>query len=218
MQNPDPSDQTEAGQERPVPGGPVPGGPVDRRIPFIPQGAGNDCGPACLAMVLSFHGRATELDEVADSVEIGLSGMDVWSLLEAARRFGLDGEGVRLEDEQALELLPPGSILHWHPEHFVVFEGYQPGLGARIIDPAYGPRDLTPRALAKGFSGIALVLAPGPDFQDRPGVQPTVTRWRWLVLRAAYWAKRPLTWLRSALGLTHRRDSARLTSGAAPPA
>ena len=157
-------------------------------------------------MVLSFHGRATQLDEVADSVEMGLSGLDVWSLLEAARRFGLDGEGVRLEDEQALELLPPGSILHWHPEHFVVLESYQADLRACVIDPAYGPRELTPRALAKGFSGIALVLAPGSDFQHRPGVPQTVSRWQWGVLRAAYGAKRLLTWLRSPFGSSPGRS------------
>ncbi|MEM6796143.1 MAG: cysteine peptidase family C39 domain-containing protein [Acidobacteriota bacterium] len=180
----------------------------DRPIPFIPQEAGNDCGPACLAMTLSFHGRATGLDEVAGAVEMSLSGVDVWSLQKAARKFGLDGEGVRLEEEEALELLPPGSILHWHPEHFVVLESYRPGSGACIIDPAFGRREMTLQTLAKGLSGIALVLAPGPDFKRRPGTPPSVTRRQRAALRLAFGAKRLRAWLRSSFGLPQMRHRA----------
>jgi ABC-type bacteriocin/lantibiotic exporter with double-glycine peptidase domain len=37
-------------------------------VPFVSQSQSNDCGPAALASVLAFHGRALPLDEVTRRV------------------------------------------------------------------------------------------------------------------------------------------------------
>src|SRR5215510_6977164 len=92
-----------------------------RRVPYVPQMQLSDCGAACLAMVLAFHGKVVPLEEVREATGTGSAGIDASRLVDAARSYGLIARGVRADLDQ-LDLLPPSSILHWGFNHFVVFE------------------------------------------------------------------------------------------------
>ncbi len=137
-----------------------------RRRTLLPilQTSATDCGPACLAMVLAYFGKPVGLDEVRNACGIGRDGADARTLLETARRFGLQGRGVRIEEVGDLEFLEPGSILHWQMDHFVVLEKLT-GKGARIVDPTAGKRTVSRGELERSFTGIALTLRPGEDFE-----------------------------------------------------
>src|SRR5262245_34395367 len=115
--------------------------PAGRRrvIPFVQQLAATDCGSACLAMTLGLHGRPVRLGEGREIAGYGRDGADAASLLEAARRFGLRGRGVKVERVEDLEYLPAGAILHWRFRHFVVFDQLRRD-GVAIVDPAAGRR------------------------------------------------------------------------------
>lgn len=140
-----------------------------RRLPLLRQQAGSDCGPTCLAMVLAFHGRWLSRPQIDALLPPGRDGYSALTLLEAARSQGLTGRGLRLE-AGAVNRLRPGSILHWRGNHFVVYEGPAAD-GVRINDPARGRRLVDSATLAAQFSGLALELWPGEDFQPqaRPG-------------------------------------------------
>src|SRR5687768_9291774 len=100
-----------------------------RRIPHIQQLDANDCGAACLAMVLAYHGKQVRLDEVREVLGSHRDGATALAILDAARWHGMRGRGVSLEVED-LDYLTVGSILHWEFRHFVVFER----LGAGWVD------------------------------------------------------------------------------------
>ena len=97
-----------------------------RRVRHVQQLNIADCGAACLAMVLGFHGRHASLDEVRDRIGAGREGVSAFDLLEAGRTFGLRGRAVRLELDDLL-LLPAGAILHWRMNHFVVLQRTRKG-------------------------------------------------------------------------------------------
>ena len=80
-----------------------------------------DCGAACLAMVLGYFGKPTPLGDVRDMTGAGRGGVDALGIVQAAQHYGLIARGVQA-DLKDLHLLPPGSILHWAFDHFVVFE------------------------------------------------------------------------------------------------
>ncbi|MEM9554024.1 MAG: peptidase domain-containing ABC transporter [Acidobacteriota bacterium] len=139
-----------------------------RRVPYVAQTMTTDCGAACLAMVLGYHGKDVSLRTVRDVIGIGRDGSDAVAILEAARAFGLRGRGVKVESLDDLALLPRGAILHWLFDHFVVLESVSRD-GASIVDPSDGRRTVAPNELDAAVTGVALVFEPGEGFDRRDG-------------------------------------------------
>lgn len=139
-------------------------GAVDRPagIPLVLQRSETDCGAACLAMVLAWHGRVLSLAELRRSVGETDSGAHAAALLRAARLHGLTARGFRIERPEVLTRLPRASILHWRVHHYVVLDRFDPDGRARLLDPARGPRRLSRGDLDRDFTGIALVFEPAP--------------------------------------------------------
>ena len=92
-----------------------------RKLPFVQQMEWTDCGAACLAMILSYHGREIPLARVRDELGLARDGVTARNILEAGTRLGLIGRGVKVDIEK-LPLLARGSILHWEFNHFVVYD------------------------------------------------------------------------------------------------
>jgi ATP-binding cassette subfamily B protein len=137
-----------------------------KQIPFIQQLQVTDCGAACLAMVLGHLGRDVSLDEAREAAGgSARDGADAHAIVRAAEWFGLRSRGVALDIEQ-LPCLPPGSILHWEFNHFVVFERVTKK-GIEIVDPGMGPRLVPLARFRESFTGVALVFEPGDAFEPR---------------------------------------------------
>ncbi len=134
-----------------------------RRVPYVQQLHMTDCGPACLAMVLRYHGRHVSLDDIRDRLGAGREGSSAYDLLEVARTFGLRGRAVRLDLED-LDVLPPATILHWRMSHFVVLERHRRG-GVDVVDPDGGGRFVRLEEMGKSFTGVALLFEPAEEFE-----------------------------------------------------
>jgi ABC-type bacteriocin/lantibiotic exporter with double-glycine peptidase domain len=152
-------------------------------------------------MVLRHHGRSVGSVEIRDLLQSQRDGATARQILEAARRLGLVGHGLRLETQQLREL-PAGSILHWSMRHFVVLErcGRR---GAAIVDPAIGRRQVGWEELDRCFTGVALVFEPARRRAAPTRTAPHLTRYvsvlgqhRWLIARVLI-----ATVLLQALGL-----------------
>jgi ABC-type bacteriocin/lantibiotic exporter with double-glycine peptidase domain len=135
-----------------------------------------DCGAACLAMVLAYHGKQVPLDELRQMTNTNRDGVDALAMTQAARRYGLSARGVAA-DLDDLEHLPPATILHWEFAHFVVFERLRRN-GVQVVDPAHGRRRLSMEAFRRSYTGVAITFEPGEDFQ--PSALTTKGTWRYL--------------------------------------
>jgi len=144
---------------------------ANKQLPFVQQLSATECGAACLAMVLRYHGREARLEEVRDVIGVARDGASVAALLGGANHYGLRGRAAKL-DMGDLKYLPTGTILHWEFKHFVVFER----LGqdwVDIVDPAVGRRRLPLAQFSRAFTGIAVMLEPGEKFEPaRAGERP----------------------------------------------
>ena len=147
-----------------------------RRIPFIQQTAATDCGPACLSMVLAYHGRHEPLERIRDLAGVHRDGATGLDLVETSRFFGLRARGVRIADLDDLTALPPASILHWRFHHFVVLERATKEF-AWILDPALGRRRVTRQRLDRDFTGGALVFEPTESFDPKAKTTSGVKRY-----------------------------------------
>lgn len=135
-------------------------------VPVRQQVTASDCGPTCLGMVLAAHGHHAPAAELREALGGGSRGVTLQGLALAARGRGLVARGASLARD-ALHQLPPGSVLHWEGNHFVVFERVGRRGRMHIVDPAVGRRVLEADDFARAFTGVALLLAPGPGFTRR---------------------------------------------------
>ncbi len=165
--------------------------PRRKRVPYLPQTAASDCGAACLTMVLAFHGKHLRLDDVRKVTGFGRDGADALALLNAGRVFGLRGRGVKVDEIDDLRFLDPGTILHWHFNHFVVFERLTRD-GADIVDPAGGRRRVSREELNEAFTGVALTFEQGEDFVPEEARKRSIGRYLRLFLEQAGALKRIL--------------------------
>ena len=138
--------------------------PSRRSIPFVPQTAATDCGAACLAMTLGWHGKTVSLEEVRRIAGLSRHGVDARTLVQTAEHFGLRARGVQVREPDDLAFLDPGTILHWSFRHFVVLEKLE-RKGAWIVDPGYGRRFVPRAELDRALTGVALTFEPGPDLE-----------------------------------------------------
>jgi ATP-binding cassette subfamily B protein len=143
---------------------------VAKRIPYVQQVELADCGAACLAMVLAYHGRHVPLKEVRDVTGTGRGGVDAGGLVQAAQHYGLDARGVKADIDD-LRHLPAGSILHWDFTHFVVFERVRRGQ-VEVVDPAAGRLRVPLSRVGRSYTGVAVVLEPTADL-TRSGPGPS---------------------------------------------
>jgi ATP-binding cassette, subfamily B, bacterial len=146
------------------------------RIPAVRQMETADCGAACLASVLAYFGKNVRLDELRELTATGRDGVSARAIIDAARVQGLHPQAVRTEVEE-LDRLPPGSILHWEFNHFVVFERVTRG-GARIVDPARGRVVVSTETLSGAYTGVAITFEPTAEFV--PGGSASRGTWRYL--------------------------------------
>jgi ATP-binding cassette subfamily B protein len=148
-----------------------------RHVPFVQQMEWSDCGAACLAMVLGYHGRDVTLEEVRESLGgTQRDGIDAQSIVRGAEWYGLRGRGISL-DLAHLRYLPPGTILHWEFNHFIVFERVTKR-GVDIVDPSRGPRTLPLDKFGASFTGVALVFERMDTFEER-GLGKGRLGWYW---------------------------------------
>jgi len=139
------------------------------RVPFVQQMETNECGVACLAMILAYHGHWVPIPELRDACGAGREGTSAESLVQAARARGMDSVGFNLEVVE-LQDLPLPSILHWEFSHFVVLER----VGQRrvvILDPALGRMTIGLDRLQQSYTGVALAFEPGPAFRRRARIR-----------------------------------------------
>jgi ABC-type bacteriocin/lantibiotic exporter with double-glycine peptidase domain len=164
------------------------------RVPTRIQSQTTDCGPACLAMVLAYHGVHVSIEELRRDTNTGRDGVSARVLLETARRHGVPGRGVRAGIGE-LRLLPAATILFWSFRHFVVLERATTRY-VDVVDPAFGRRRIPLDAASSAFTGVALEfhrpLRPAAGKRRVSARQRlAASPWRYL----AYFAPRNRAWI-----------------------
>lgn len=143
------------------------------RTPTLLQMEAVECGAAALGSLLGYYGRYVTLEELRAACGVSRDGAKASKVVEAARYFGMDAKGQRLELEEAL-VEPTPYIAFWGFNHFVVIDGVGPN-HVFINDPASGPRKISTKEFSENFTGVALAMEPGPEFV-KGGQRPSTMR------------------------------------------
>ncbi len=141
-----------------------------KRLPQIHQSGMAECGPACLAMVLGYHGHRIDMNTLRQRFSVSSKGINLSGLMDMAQRLGLACRPLSLE-LQELSMLQTPCVLHWDLNHFVVLKRVR-GRRVTIHDPAHGPFTLALEEAGKHFSGVAMELTPTPAFRVADETSP----------------------------------------------
>lgn len=132
------------------------------RVPEITQMSAVECGLACLAMILSYHGRQTSISELRAQSGLGRDGLTALSIVKIARNYNLRVRAISLQ-ESNFRSVPLPAIVHWEFNHFIVVERWSPK-GVQVVDPATGRKQLSHQQFDKSFTGVVITFEPGVHF------------------------------------------------------
>ena len=136
-----------------------------------------DCGPASLAMIVSYYGREPDIDRLRDLCALGKTGVSLLGISKAAEEIGLKTVGGRVSLDTLVEEAPLPCIAHWDQSHFVVIDRVTRRRGGdytiHIADPGKGLRSLDRKTFCDHWvstvtggeeRGIVLLLEPTEAF------------------------------------------------------
>ena len=150
------------------------------KTPVVLQMEATECGAAALGVVLAYYGLFMPLETLRIECGVSRDGSKAVNILRAARRLGMVGSGFRYGPEEIREK-PMPAIIHWNFNHFLVLEGFKNDT-VYLNDPAAGHRTVEWSEFESSYTGIALMLSPGPDFKQagapRSSLQAVISRFR----------------------------------------
>ena len=139
------------------------------KVPVVMQMEMLECGAAALCMVLAYYDKWIPLEQVRSDCGVSRDGSNAKNIVLAARGYGLEANGYRLEPDELFDEGEFPCIVHWEFNHFVVCNGYK-GDKVYLNDPARGSYTISRERFDEGFTGIALMMKPTGSFT--PGGRP----------------------------------------------
>jgi HlyB family type I secretion system ABC transporter len=129
-----------------------------------------ECGLACLAMIFNYYRHGISLAELRDRFGVGRDGVSAMEIAKTARDLGMRVRAISLQRNDFRFVKLP-AIVHWEFDHFLVVERWS-RKSVDVVDPARGRCRLTHDEFDAGFTGVVIILEPGPAFNRRAAIRP----------------------------------------------
>lgn len=145
---------------------------MKKRVPFIRQHEDNDCGAACLSMILQYHGKKIPLAAAAEAIQVDQHGANLYGLIDGAAKFDLTANAMEGSGEDLFRAVRDGQvtlpviarIVNRHGlEHYIVVTSIRGG-SVHYCDPGEGRKKLPCREFAQYFLGQIVTFEKNKGF------------------------------------------------------
>jgi NHLM bacteriocin system ABC transporter peptidase/ATP-binding protein len=143
------------------------------KTPTILQMDATECGAICLSIILAYYGRYISPELSREACGVTRDGSKSINIIKAARNFGMNANGLRIENVEQLLFKKTPFIIFWQFDHYIVVEGIKKNK-VYINDPATGPRKVTMEEFDKGYTGVLITLSPGKAFKKEGVKEPSL--------------------------------------------
>ncbi|MGK9267677.1 peptidase domain-containing ABC transporter [Bacillus inaquosorum] len=139
-----------------------------KKVPLIRQMGQNECGPACLSMILNYYGCKVSLNEISEKCSAQSRGVSIKTLTEAASCYGLKCRAFQVCAKDLYSYISSVApcILFWDDRHFVVLERMKKDY-IEIIDPMTGKKKINKEDFEKHYSQVILTLEKTDAFKQK---------------------------------------------------
>ncbi|MBQ7614144.1 MAG: NHLP family bacteriocin export ABC transporter peptidase/permease/ATPase subunit [Butyrivibrio sp.] len=134
------------------------------KVPVVMQMEALECGAASLGMILAYYGRWVALEKLRLDCGVSRDGSNARNILRAARQYGLEAQGYRIDVNELKGNVTFPCIIHWEYNHFVVLCGFK-GKKVSINDPARGSIYISWEEFEKGYTGVVLMFEKTEKFE-----------------------------------------------------
>ncbi|ROV60352.1 peptide cleavage/export ABC transporter [Limosilactobacillus reuteri] len=137
---------------------------------YIPQVNEEDCGVAALAMILKEFGSRVSLEHLRNAANTSISGTNIYGLVEASKKYGLEPLAVKAKNNFLLkEKLPFPFIIHIVKEekilhYYVVLKIKNKKVYIADPDPTIGTIKKEIDEVIKEWSGAAIFFSKADNF------------------------------------------------------
>ena len=138
---------------------------MSRKVPVIMQMEALECGAACLCMIAAYYGKWIGLPVARKDCGVSRDGSIAKNMLTAARSYGFDAAGYKVEPSDIGEMTLP-AIVHWNFNHYVVVTKIDyKRKKVYLNDPAKGRIVVSMETFDNSFTGILLSIVPNEKFK-----------------------------------------------------
>lgn len=144
-----------------------------------------DCGAACLASILSYHGLKFPISRIRQYASTDKKGTNVLGMIEAAEKLGLTAKGVRGEFDSLFKI-PKPSIAHvvvkdYLHHYIVIYKTTKKHIV--VMDPGDGKfHKITHDDFKKQWTGVLILLLPSDEF-ELGNKQTSIRKRFWQLIR-----------------------------------
>lgn len=132
------------------------------KIPITIQMQPGENGAAALCMILGYHKKFVPMSEMREKCVSSRNGSSPEQIINAAESYGLSGEFVKADAEEALKQKFP-IIVPWKRRYYTVIKSVKGNL-VTVVDPAKGEYKLTKDKFISIYNGGYFKLEKSPDF------------------------------------------------------
>ena len=122
-----------------------------------------DCGPACLASVISYYDGYVPIEMLRCNSYTDKSGTSAYNLIGCAKKYGLSAKGIRIKEIEKIDAKKIPFIAHLEKKnglnHYVVVYEIN-NKSVLLMDPSKGKSKVSTKEFNSEFSGIIILLHP----------------------------------------------------------